>query len=527
MAVDHARRQHLQDQIAIPAADSLLAGSSVLISAPTGFGKTNLTLDVFRRVLAARPDVRILAVQDRQAVGEQNIERAKKLGISSTSLSIDGALDLSGQLAGAITRTLYSNLDKIDHRDIVWIDECHHATADDEAQHSAIIDAVMKKNPNAIVIGTSATLERADKALLHPKLMGAERYHVTYEAAMGCGAIVPPKVTTPYYRLTNGLTVSELADTFIDPMDPSDAAVGLAKALARHRPADFHQTAIREWRRANGGQIVPTFAYASTIKDAERLREAMVEDGVRAAVIHSGLSKKDRDQAFADYRAGRVDVLSSVDMLCEGVDITKTQSLLCLKETTSRAEWIQINGRGARAHTEGDYDKAFYTVIDLGASTYMHGDMTRYRKIENFIVNGPQAERTFSPWKTLSPDSSKTKIYGLHDGDRTLFAVKDQLTQKYMVFAKSETLIGRRKIATKHVKPFSNRLLTTGQIIKLGRDVALSRFDVMTTLESRPAGSNHRSIVERSFSDSKASVEVFVAARANARTAGAAAGISR
>ncbi|MCC2110651.1 MAG: hypothetical protein KDJ16_01305, partial [Hyphomicrobiales bacterium] len=60
-----------------------------------------------------------------------------------------------------------------------------------------------------------------------------------------------------------------------------------------------------------------------------------------------------------------------------------------------------------------------------------------------------------------------------------------------------------------------------------GRDVALSRFDVMTTLESRPAGSNHRSIVERSFSDSKASVEVFVAARANARTAGAAAGISR
>ncbi|MCC2112309.1 MAG: DEAD/DEAH box helicase family protein, partial [Hyphomicrobiales bacterium] len=130
MAVDHARRQHLQDQIAIPAADSLLAGSSVLISAPTGFGKTNLTLDVFRRVLAARPDVRILAVQDRQAVGEQNIERAKKLGISSTSLSIDGALDLSGQLAGAITRTLYSNLDKIDHRDIVWIDECHHATAD-------------------------------------------------------------------------------------------------------------------------------------------------------------------------------------------------------------------------------------------------------------------------------------------------------------------------------------------------------------------------------------------------------------
>jgi len=517
MAVDQARRQHLQDRIAIPAADSILAGSSVLISAPTGFGKTNLALDVIRRVLAEQPDAKILAVQDRQAVGEQNMERARALGISSTSLSIDGNLDLSGQLAGAITRTLYTNLDKIDARSVLWIDECHHATADDRAQHSAIIDAVLKKNPNAVVIGTSATLERADKAQLHPMLMNAERYHVTYEAAMGCGAIVPPKVTTPYYRLTNGLTVAQLADQFIDPIDPSDAAVGLAKALSRHRPPDFLQTAIREWRRANGGEVVPTFAYASTIKDAERLRDAMVDDGVRTAVIHSLLSKKDRDQAFADYRAGRIDVLSSVDMLCEGVDITKTRSLLCLKETTSRAEWIQINGRGARAHTEGDYDKAHYTVIDLGASTYMHGDMTRYRKIENFIVNGPQAERTFSPWKALSDETSPTKIYGLHDGDRTLFAVKDKLTQKYMVFSKSETLLGRRKVATKHVKPFDKRLMTSSQIIQLGRDVAMSRFDVLTTLESRPDGSNHRSIVERSFSDSKASVEVFIAARAMPR----------
>ncbi len=116
---------------------------------------------------------------------------------ASSRLSIDGALDLSGQLAGAITRTLYSNLDKIDARSVLWIDECHYATADDQVQHPAIIDAVLKKNPNAVVVGIERDAsKRADKAQLHPMLMNAERYHVTHEAAMGC-AIVPPKVTTP------------------------------------------------------------------------------------------------------------------------------------------------------------------------------------------------------------------------------------------------------------------------------------------------------------------------------------------
>ncbi len=121
--------------------------------------------------------------------------------------------------------------------------------------------------------------------------------------------------------------------------------------------------------------------------------------------------------------------------------------------------------------------------------------------VERSLTNSPNKARAacttatarFSPWK----DKLYAEVHG---------------------FQQSEMLLGRRKVATKHVKPFDKRLMTSGQIIKLGREVAMSRFDVMTTLESRPAGSNHRSIVERSFSNSGRPPSKFDC-RANARAA--------
>jgi len=511
MAVDFARRAELQEQVTTAAAAALLSGKNIVISAPTGFGKTNMAIDVFQRALDARPDFRILVVQDRQAVGTQNIGRAHSLGLHDASLSINGEFDPSGQVAYGITKTLYANRQAIGHRDLIWIDECHHATADDEAQHSAIINAVLKINPNAVVMGTSATLERSDKARLHPSLSSGERFHITYEQAAGCGAIVPPKVTCPEYRLTNGKTVAETVDEILDPNDPSVPAVGIQKAIAANRPNDFFATSIREWLKANNGAPVPTFAYTNTIKDADLLSAALQEAGINAAVVHSGLSPAAREKAFADYRAGRIQVISSVDMLKEGVDETKTASLLCLKETTSRSEWIQINGRGARAHTEAGYDKRAYTVIDMGASTYMHGSMDKYRKIENFIANGPETPATkYRPWKDLSAGQPHNiKIYGMHDGLRTVFAVRPRNSKRFLLLQKNEICFGRNKTAARLVKPISAKTFTPDEIIEYGRQAVARRFDVFTTLESRPKGSNHSAIVKRSFAESQATLKIF------------------
>ena len=511
MAVDLARRTELQEQVTTAAAAALLSGKNIVISAPTGFGKTNMAIDVFQRLIAERPDFRVLVVQDRQAIGAQNIARANSLGVKDASLSINGEFDPSGQAAYGITKTLYANRHAIGHRDAVWIDECHHATADEEAQHSAIINAVLKINPNAVVMGTSATLERSDKAKLHPALCNGERFHVTYEEAAGCGAIVPPKVTCPEYRLSNGKTVAETVDEILDPNDPSVPAVGIQKALATSRPHDFFDTSIRAWLKANNGTPVPTFAYTNTIKDADLLCAAFQEAGIKAAVVHSDLSPALREKAFADYRAGRVQVLSSVNMLTEGVDVTRTQSLLCLKETTSRSEWIQINGRGARAHTEAGVDKQAYTVIDMGASTYMHGSMDKYRKIENFIAKGPETPTTkYRPWKDLSAGQPHNiKIYGLHDGLRTVFAVRPRNSKRFLLLQKNEICFGRNKATTRLVKPISPKTFTPDEIIEYGRQAVAKRFDVFTTLESRPKGSDHHEIVKRSFAESQNMLKIF------------------
>ena len=198
-------------------------------------------------------------------------------------------------------------------------------------------------------------------------------------------------------------------------------------------------------------------------------------------------------------------------MLTEGVDVTRTQSLLCLKETTSRSEWIQINGRGARAHTEAGFDKQAYTVIDMGASTYMHGSMDKYRKIENFIAKGPETPTTkYRPWKDLSAGQPHNiKIYGLHDGLRTVFAVRPRNSKRFLLLQKNEICFGRNKATTRLVKPISPKTFTPDEIIEYGRQAVAKRFDVFTTLESRPKGSDHHEIVKRSFAESQNMLKIF------------------
>ena len=112
-------------------------------------------------------------------------------------------------------------------------------------------------------------MQRHDGHNLHPRLNNAETFEITYREALGIGAIVPPKTTTPSFHLVNGETILEAVDRFVDPRNPLEFEAGLTKAIRDNRPPDFFRKAVAEWRKANNGEAFPTFAYASFIANAE------------------------------------------------------------------------------------------------------------------------------------------------------------------------------------------------------------------------------------------------------------------
>ena len=114
---------------------------------------------------------------------------------------------------------------------------------------------------------------------------------------------------------------------------------GLVATEARAENA-FEQLQQRGGRR--------TLAFCVSIRHAEFVRRFFSERGLRAAAVHSGAESAPRQEAIALLEKGELDVVVTVDMFNEGVDIPAVDTVLMLRPTDSKIVWLQQLGRGLR-----------------------------------------------------------------------------------------------------------------------------------------------------------------------------------
>lgn len=212
-------------------------------------------------------------------------------------------------------------------------------------------------------------------------------------------------------------------------------------------------------------------------------------------------------------------------MLTEGVDETKTQSILCVKETTTLPEWQQINGRAARAHTERRpdgtiFDKTACTVIDMGASTYLHGAMDVFYHVQNYALRAPKAESEFSPWRKVASDpKTHAAVFALHNGQLTLFAVRPSANAPFTLLKKNEIRVGRSKAPARRLTRAAPGPITAADLAKIGRSLTRSSMAVITTLDSRPPAANLNAILKDSYRDSQSMIALYANAARSAAQA--------
>jgi excinuclease UvrABC nuclease subunit len=96
-----------------------------------------------------------------------------------------------------------------------------------------------------------------------------------------------------------------------------------------------------------------TLAIALTKRDSEDLSSFLLENGVKSAYIHSGLSTVERSDALRALQSGDIDCLVGVNCLREGLDLPQV-SLVAVLNTDSEGflrsdtALLQIVGRAAR-----------------------------------------------------------------------------------------------------------------------------------------------------------------------------------
>lgn len=144
----------------------------------------------------------------------------------------------------------------------------------------------------------------------------------------------------------NNYSLPQLNRTLIIPMRDEQASQIIREVF------------LKEGRR---GAIV----YSPTVVHANHFAGMLRHVGFKAESISSELSFRDRDALMTRLRAGRLDVIVTVDLFNEGVDVPDVDLIVFMRVTHSRRIFVQQLGRGLRLSPGKDKVIVLDFVTDL------------------------------------------------------------------------------------------------------------------------------------------------------------------
>jgi superfamily II DNA or RNA helicase len=327
-------------------------GRALLILA-TGLGKTIIGGEIIARHLQHDPAADVLVVahtKDLVAQLERALWRHLPKAVKTQVLTGDEQpRDLTGVTCATVASALTAALRGY-RPSLVMVDETHHVGED--GQYERLLTELAK----ARQFGVTATPWRGDRYDIE-RHFGPASYKLGIEAGMRRGYLAQVD-----YRL------------FVDNVDwdvvrdASRRAYSM-KELNSKLFLPQRDEAIRdELAAAWSASVAPRgIVFCQTIEHAERMAAllARTPQWRKAAAIHAGLAKRDRQLRLLDFRAGRIPILTAVDILNEGVDVPDVNILCFARVTHSRRIFVQQLGRGLRLRDGKEKVIALDFVSDL------------------------------------------------------------------------------------------------------------------------------------------------------------------
>lgn len=226
-----------------------------------------------------------------------------------------------------------------DHFDYVVVDEFHHAAA---TTYRKLLAHFQPK----FLLGLTATPERTDQSdilsLCDGNLVFSRDLHFGIEQGLLC--------PFTYYGIYDEAVDYEAIPWRNSRFDPNALEAKLA-TLARA------QHALREWR---GKAQNRTLAFCVSIKHAKFMADRFQRDGISAAAVYAD-SDLDRGEALEQLADGTLEIIFSVDLFNEGMDLPQIDTVMMLRPTESKVLFLQQLGRGLRT---GD-SKERLVVLDF------------------------------------------------------------------------------------------------------------------------------------------------------------------
>jgi superfamily II DNA or RNA helicase len=230
---------------------------------------------------------------------------------------------------------------------LIVVDEAHHAPSESFSELLAFLA------PNFLV-GLTATPWRGDDRTLSD-LFGDPAYTMDIVAGMQRGFLA----TVDYRMLTDGIDWEEVARASQDGRTVSDLNTLL---LVPERDIGMVENICAKMQELEKPRAL---AFCRSIEHAERLQPHFSSRGVRAALMHSKLPREVRFKNLSMFRNGEIDLLISIEMLNEGIDVPEVNLVAFMRVTHSRRIFLQQLGRGLRVSKTKDKVLVLDFVADI------------------------------------------------------------------------------------------------------------------------------------------------------------------
>ncbi len=320
-----------------------------LLVAATGTGKTVVAALDYRSLSEGGEFPKLLFVAHRKEILTQSrtvfrhVLRRGDFG----ELQVEGRVPVESQHVFASVQSLHADaLERMDphHFDVIIVDEFHHAAANTYKR-------LLKHFRPRELLGLTATPERSDGSdILHffdGRIAAELRLWDALEQQLLC--------PFHYFGIADETDLSNVrwqrgnydSDELTNVYTADD--VWLLKVLQATRNAVADISGMK------------AIGFCVSIKHAEFMAQRFSQAGVKARAITSKTAASERGEWKDALQRGELNILFTVDLFNEGVDIPTVDTILLLRPTASATVFLQQLGRGLRRH-EG---KDVLTVLDF------------------------------------------------------------------------------------------------------------------------------------------------------------------
>ena len=320
--------------------------SKAMVVMATGLGKTYLA------AFFAQNYKKVLFIAHREEILKQAKESFKRV------LNVPGGLyygvekDMEQPLlfASIFTLSVQEHLTKFqkDEFDLIVIDEFHHAAA---KSYTKILDYFEPE----FLLGLTATPERTDGKDVFALCEGNVAYEITFIEAIQRGWLAP----FTYYGVKDDIDYSNIR-WLGQRYDQQEL---LVQQLQEERA----QHIFTSWKKHKKTR---TIAFCSSIDQAIFLSDYFETQGIQAISLTSRSVNISRSEAIRKLESKEIDIIFTVDLFNEGVDIPSVDTLLFVRPTESLVVFTQQIGRGLRTYSGKDK----CVIIDL-IGNYRHADI--------------------------------------------------------------------------------------------------------------------------------------------------------